>query len=282
MPNKASRSDFEIRAELGFRSVSTQTLSHRKDGESMNFVMPSTFPEDAFKEFGKLARGFFPPILSDQNLEDSDQKLGHFQGAWLAVHYRYRACSELNEAFKTLFSNAMASDLWREWSEGEEHHYQLEQCIYHFFMNALSVFESLAFCLYFVGGMISKKHFTQIKNPRNITLKATISAFEDAFPQLSLTGHLRELSEDTDFGKVDEIRNILAHRLIGRRNVRSYGTTDSNGKYTQTREEVWHIPGSTEELVFDEELIQRHFDEVTRMSTTLISASIEFVKSETG
>jgi hypothetical protein len=175
----------------------------------------------------------------------------------------------------------MADDLWREWSEGEEQHYRLAQCIYYFFMNALSVFECLTFCLYFVGGMIDKKHFTQIKNPRKISLKDTITAFEAAFPQLSLTCHLRELSEDTVFGKVCEIRNILAHRLVGRRNVRSYGTTDSNGKYTQTSEEVWYIPGSTEELVLDEELIQRYFDEVTRISTALISASLEFVESKT-
>lgn len=247
----------------------------------MILVMPSTFPEDDFREFGKLAGGLFPPILSDNYLEDSHQTLGHFQGAWLAVRYRYRACSELNEAFKTLWSNAMANDSWRDWSEGEEHHYQLEQCIYHFFMNAISVFESLAFCLYFVGSMIDKKHFRQIKNPRNISLKATISAFKAAFPELSLTCHLCELSKDTDFGKVDESRNILAHRIVGRRNIRNYGTSDSSGKYTQTREEVWHLPGSTEEPVFDEELIQRHFNEVTRTSAALISASLEFVKSKT-
>lgn len=251
------------------------------ESESMNFIMPLTFPEDAFKEFGKLAGLFFSPILSDQNFEDSHEKLGHFRGAWLAVHYRYRACWELNEAFKTLFLNAMANDLWREWSEGEEHNYQLEQCIYHFFMNALSVFESLAFCLYFVGGIINKIYFNLIKNPRNITLKTTISAFEAAFPQLSLTDHLRNLSKDTGFGKIDEIRNILAHRLIGRRNVHlSNGISDSSGKYTQTREEIWHIPGLTGKLVFDEELIQRHFDEVNRILTTLISASLAFVKSE--
>jgi len=247
----------------------------------MNFVMPSMFPEDTFKEFGKLARKFFPPILSDQNLDDPDQKLGHFKGAWLAVKYRYRACSELNKEFKTIFSNAMDSDLWREWSKGEEHDYQLEQCIYHFFLNALSVFESLTFCLYFVGFMIDKKHFTQIKTPKNITLKATVSAFEAAFPQLSLTSHLRELLEDKAFCKVVEIRNIVAHRLVGWRNVYSESTTDSKGICKRTRDEVWYIPGSTEPLVFDKELIQHHLDKVTLMLTKLISASLEFVRSAT-
>jgi hypothetical protein len=48
----------------------------------------------------------------------------------------------------------------------------------------------------------------------------------------------------------------------------------------QAREEIWYIPGSNEELAFDENLIQRHFEEVTRLLTTLISASLEFVQSE--
>lgn len=246
----------------------------------MNFSMPSTFPQDSFQEFGELASKFFPSILSDENLEDSFQKLWHFQRAWLAVRYRYRACSEHNEAFKTLFVNARASDLWREWSEGEEHHYKLEQCLYHFFMNALSIFESLGFCLYFVGGMVGPKHFANVCNPKHITLKATRSAFEVAFPYASITNHLRQLLKYPEFSKIELIRNILAHRLSGRRNVRSPGIIDSDGTYTQTREEIWHIPGLNEELVFDEELIQHHFNEVTRLLTMLISASLDFVKEK--
>lgn len=139
----------------------------------MNFAMSPTFPQSTFQEFGKLASSLFPPILSDENLNDPCQKLLHFQRAWLAVRYRQRACSEQNEAFKLLFTDAMASDLWREWSEGEEHHYELEQCLYNFFMDALSVFESLGFCQYFVGAMIDPKNFPNVSNPKYITLKVT-------------------------------------------------------------------------------------------------------------
>ena len=244
----------------------------------MNLSVPTTFPQDTFQEFGKLASKLFPAVLSDENLDDPFQKQQHFERAWLAVRYRYRACSEQNEAFKALFDNT--TDLWREWGADEEQNYRLEQCLYHFFMNCLSVFDSLAFCLYFVGAMIDPEHFAHVRNPKNITLKTTTSAFAAAFPNASITDHLRELSKDPEFKRIDTIRNILAHRLTGRRNVHSCGTTDSDGTYTQTKEEIWYIPGSNEELEFGEKLIQRHFEEATRLLTTLVSVSLAFVKSE--
>ena len=115
---------------------------------------------------------------------------------------------------KSPFTNAMASDLWREWSEGEEHQYKLEQCFYHFFMNALSVLESLRFCLYFVGALIDPNKFRNVSKPKHITLKATRTAFDAAFPQSSMTAHLMQLSKDPDFIRIDAIRNILAHGSV--------------------------------------------------------------------
>jgi len=244
----------------------------------MTFSMPSTFPENTFQEFVKLAGKFFPALLSEENLNDPQKKRMHFERAWLAVRYRYRACSEHNEGFKALIVNA--SDLWKEWSADKEQNYRVEQCLYHFFMNGLSVFDSLGFCLYFVARMVDPKHFAHVGNPEKITLKTTTRTFKAAFPHASITNHLRELLENPEFIKIKAIRNILAHRLSSWRTIISNGSNDSDGTYRYTREEFWHIPGLKEELVFDEKLIQRPFDEITRLLTKLISASLEFVKSE--
>jgi hypothetical protein len=244
----------------------------------MTFSMPSTFPHDTFQEFGKLASKLFPAVLSNENLDDPFQERQHFERAWLAVRYRYRACSEQNEAFKALLEHT--TDLWREWGADEEQNYKLEQCLYHFFMNCLSVFDSLTFCLYFVGAMIDPKHFSHVSKPKNITLKTTINAFASAFPNAPITNHLRKLSEDPEFKRIDTIRNILAHRLTGRRNVHSSGATNADGTYTQTREDIWYIPGSNDKLEFSEKLIQHHLEEATQLLTTLVSVSLEFVKSE--
>jgi hypothetical protein len=244
----------------------------------MTFSMPSSFPQETFQEFGKQASKLFPAVLTDKNLNDPLQKQQHFERAWLAIRYRYRACYEQNEEFKALLQHT--TDLWREWGSDEEKNYRLEQCLYYFFMNCLSVFDSFAFCLYFVGAMIVPEHFSHVGKPKNITLKATTNAFASAFPNEPITKRLRILSEDTDFKRVKLVRNILAHRLAGRRNVHSFGTTDADGTYTQTREEIWYIPGSNEKPEFSEKLTQHHFEGVNRLLTTLFLVSIEFVKLE--
>lgn len=244
----------------------------------MKFDLPPAFPQAEFWEFGKLASEFFPEVLSE-NLDDLLQKRLHFQRAWLAVCYRYRTCAEYNVTFKRVFDKAMCSDLWREWSEGEEHHYALEESLYCFFMNALSVFESLGFCLYFLGSTIDPEVFSKVENPKHIKLSATLVAFESVFPHASLTTHLNELLQDPAFRRIAAIRNILAHRLIGRRHIHSSSYTDPNGLYTMTREEFWYIPDLNERIAFDQELVQRHFDDVTRLLTRLLSASLEFLKS---
>jgi len=244
----------------------------------MNFVMSPTFPQDAFQQFGEIASSFFPGPVSDENLYDPCAKLTHFQGAWLAVRYRYQACWEQNEAFKVLFADAMASDLYREWSVGEEYNYPLEQSVYTFFTNALSVFESLGFCLYFLGAMIDpkKENFPDAASPKRITLKATCTAFNAGFSYASISSRLMELLKDSGFKRIEDIRNILAHRLVGRRHIRDYGTTRPDGI---RREEFWHIIDLGEDLEFNDELLQRHFNEVNSSLTELIMASLEFVKS---
>jgi hypothetical protein len=244
-----------------------------------HILMPPTFPQEAFQKFAQSASKFFPRFMSDEYLDDPLQKRQHFDLAWVAVRYRYRACSEYNEAFKTLFVNAKANDLWREWGDDEEINYKLEQNVYQFFMSGLSVFDSLGFCLYFIGSGVSSAHFPIVekKTPWSITLDTTREAFTTAFPQESITNYLIELSKDKGFKNIKDIRNILSHRVIARRHVREYGSTHSDGTYTHTREEVLYVPDSKAALPFDEELIQRNFNEITRLLTTLISASLEFV-----
>jgi hypothetical protein len=238
------------------------------------------FPQDLFQEFAKYAGNLFPEILSDKNQNDPLQRRDHFQRAWLAVCYRYHACFEHNVAFKAMLADT--SDLWREWGADEEQNYRVEQCLYHFFVNGLSVFESLGFCLYFVAAMIDPNSFPYVNDPRKITLKNTVSALETHFPGSAVARNFRELLNDATFTQVDDIRNILVHRLTGRRHIRSYDNADLSGEYAHRREEFWHLPGSDKELVFDEGLIQRYFDEITRLLTALIQAALEFVKTRTG
>lgn len=182
--------------------------------------------------------------------------------------------------FNSIFTKAMSNDLWREWSVGEEHTYQVEQCLYGFFMNGLSVLESFRFCLYFLGAMIDEQNFQKTNSPKCITLKTTRTAFQAAFQNSSVTRNLTAMPNDSGFTRISDIRNLLAHRIAGRRNIRSVGASCSDGTYTEKREEFWHIPGLNENVIFDKHLVQRHLDDVTRLLTALTLASLEFVKSQ--
>jgi hypothetical protein len=242
----------------------------------MELSMPFTFPHVTFQKLGKSSAEFFPDVLSNGYLADPLQRRQHYDRALLAVCYRYRACSEYNDAFKAMLVNA--SELWREWGGDEEQNYKIEQNLYQFFMSGLSVIDSLGFCLYFLGSMVHPKHFPLTSKPRHITLMATGSAFAVAFPDTLITDHLKGLLADAGFLSLREIRNILSHRLTGRRSIYETFTIDSKGISTE-KEEVWHVSGSDENLIFDEGLIQRHFDYITRVITALISAALEFLES---
>jgi hypothetical protein len=48
----------------------------------MDISMPSDFPMADFRAFGLATQKFFPKLLSDEDLNDRQEKLRHFQRAW--------------------------------------------------------------------------------------------------------------------------------------------------------------------------------------------------------
>ena len=239
--------------------------------------MPSAFPETEFRAFGIAAGAFFPDLMSDENLYDPLEKRRHFEWSWQAVRYRYRICAECNDEFKSLLANA--SEAWRSGWGDEEMNYKLERCIYVFFMSGLSVLESFCFCLYFLGSAMRPTDFPHFNKPRKISLNSTSEAFSAAFPQEAITGELEALSQKPEFIAIDGLRNVLAHRVSGRRSIRAWGTVERDGTHTHTQEETWHVPGSAEKLVFDETMIERHLSDITTLLTTLASASRAFAEN---
>jgi hypothetical protein len=177
------------------------------------------------------------------------------------VRYRYRSCTEACEEFKALLANPSPS--WQNGWGDEELLYRLERCIYVFFMSALSVFDSFAFSLYFYGNALQSAAFPKITQPRKITRGSTAEAFAAAFPHDNITKLLAGLSDDAAFETIDMVRNLVGHRLSGRRSVRAWGTTHEDGSRTSTREETWHLPGAAHLLVFDEGMLQRQLDGIT-------------------
>jgi hypothetical protein len=244
----------------------------------MDITMPASFPETEFRAFGIAASNFFPGLLSDEVLYDPQEKRRHFDLSWQAVRYRYRSCAECSDKFKVLLDNP--SEMWQAGWGDEELTYKLERCIYIFFMSALSIFDSFALSLYFLGNAIQASAFPDVAAPRKITRASTHRAMSAAFPADPITGLLGNLPNDARFKAIDHIRNLLGHRISGRRSVRSSGTLKKDGSYTTDfHEESWHMPGATGKLVFDRELLQRHLDDITALLSSLAGAARTFAES---
>jgi hypothetical protein len=194
------------------------------------------------------------------------------------VRYRYRSCAECNEEFKALLDNP--SQMWQSGWGDEELTYKLERYIYIFFMSALSIFDSFTVSLYFLGNAIQAAAFPDVANPRKITRASTHQAMSSAFPNDAITGLLGSLPNDVRFTAVDHIRNLLGHRISGRRSVRSSGTLHEDGTYTTDfHEETWHIPGATTTLTFDKDLLQHHLADITDLLSSLTVAARAFAES---
>jgi hypothetical protein len=128
----------------------------------MDISMPTNFPTIDFRAFGIAAQGFFPKLVSDEDLDDPQEKLRHFQWAWQAVRYRYRLCYDSSEEFSALLINP--NEAWRNGGIDEELSYKLERCIYVFFISGVSIFD-LSFCLYFFGNALQSINFPYVRIP---------------------------------------------------------------------------------------------------------------------
>ncbi len=244
----------------------------------MDIVMPPAFPETEFRAFGLATRPFFPELLSHEALYDPLEKMRQFDWSWQAVRYRYRSCAECQDEFRALLKNA--SEEWRAGLGDEELTYKLERCIYVFFVSGLSVFDSLAFCLYFLGNALRPDAFPGVAHPRSITRKTTSQAFSVAFPQARLAALLTGLQNDARFNAIDMVRNLVGHRISGRRSVRSSATLHRDGTHTvDWHEETWHLPGAGGTLTFDEEMLQRPLNDITDLLIPLATAAHEFAES---
>jgi hypothetical protein len=241
-----------------------------------DIVMPPSFPTTEFRAFGQAASKFFPSLFSDEALFDPQEKRRNCEWAWQAVRYRYRSCVECQDEFKALLANA--GEEWQAGWPDEELTYKLERCIYIFFMSGLSVFDSFAFSLYYLGHAIQPRAFPDVANPRKISRAATARAYGAAFPHAQITGLLSALQSDAGFDTIDTVRNLLGHRTSGRRSIAASLAPHLDGTRTEWRE-AWHLPGAAGKLVFDEELLQRHLEDITRLLTALASAANEFVQN---
>jgi hypothetical protein len=132
------------------------------DPVAHDIVMPPAFPSTEFRAFLQAASQFFPAPLSDKVLDDPQEKRKR-SGTLIGRGTRYATATAVAPSVKANSGRCSPMRVKHGGPDGvnEEFTYKLERCIYLFFMGALSVSDSFAFCRYFLGHAIQPGAFPQ-------------------------------------------------------------------------------------------------------------------------
>jgi hypothetical protein len=192
--------------------------------------MPNDFPILPYDNVHKriVARNATTPIPN--NLLD------HYQGAWNAIAYRFRACAEHSDAFTASIQRVgVANPL--------EERYNQERDLFGFFLSGLSTLESAAYAFFAIGSILDSSQFPMQTNAdlRKVSLRFTGDKYAAFYPTDALTTKLVQLQTSPEFEAWGSLRNILAHRTApGRHHINSATINFATGAVTnqQTKAEM--------------------------------------------
>ena len=139
-----------------------------------------------------------------------------FAGAWNAVAYRFRGCTEYHQSY--------TESVRREGdAQAQPERYFQERDLIGFFVTGLATIDSLFYGLFAIASMLDDKTF-KIETDgqrRKISLNTdTLTLFSNAFPGAMITDALRDLQRDQDYQNWKTMRNILSHRSAPGRQIR--------------------------------------------------------------
>ena len=175
-------------------SVTNQRLS------TIGIVMPQDFEVVSYEAVHSraVARKEACPESYDQ-----------FAGAWRAVAYRFRSCTEHDLAFTESIRRAGDAP------PSPERHIQ-ERELFCFFVAGLAVIESFYYGMFAIASMLDSANFP-VATPsdlRSISPRKTVERFGECFREETLTVALKRIIDDDVYREWKEIRNILTHRTV--------------------------------------------------------------------
>jgi len=136
--------------------------------------MPALFPI-AFREFVKGCTPFFSGGI-ERAILTSAVLISSPPGRLCAIGFA--TARRVTRSFGPSWLN-QAKD-GRLDGETRSSHISSNRCVYSFFTGGISVFDSFAFCLYFLGHAIQPTAFSKIGKLKRITVKNAAKAFSDA------------------------------------------------------------------------------------------------------
>jgi hypothetical protein len=153
--------------------------------------------------------------------ESSPESYSQFAGAWRAVAYRFKSCTEHDLAFTESIQRTGDAPPSPE-------RYIQERELFCFFVAGLAVIESFYYGMFAVASMLDSTSFP-VATPgdlRFITPKKTAERFADRFREERLTAALDRTINSNAYREWKDVRNILAHRTApGRIIYASVGST---------------------------------------------------------
>lgn len=172
--------------------------------------LPSDFPAAVHKAIADHVTPFLAP----------NEALDNFNGGWMGVAYRFRACADADE----LFSKSISANP----SAGGEERFQQEQALFTFIVAGYSAAECFSYALHWMGANRRPADF-KVALPghlQQVSPKNVLKQFQATYPTHGLTTCLGNLTGAT-FEKWGDARNILAHRAQPRHT--HFGTIGGSG-----------------------------------------------------
>jgi hypothetical protein len=130
-----------------------------------------------------------------------------YSGAWLGLTYRFRSCTEHDEAFTDSVSRFGDTPDWPE-------RYKQERDLFGFFVTGLSAIECACYGLFAAASWLNPNQFplTTGADKSSVNPKRTLEQFKIAFPNESLTRTLQQITDDQEYYNWRKARNVLFHR----------------------------------------------------------------------
>jgi hypothetical protein len=153
----------------------------------------------------------FPLALLEQfhdavwtHRESNPAECGQWAGACNALHYRFLACAEADETFRSSLTSAGPAPPPPERA-------RQEKALFAFFSSGLSALECLGFGLYHVGAIVDPHGFTA--QPKNIWLSTVVKSYGAQFQGERIAAELSAVEGSAGLREWKNARNILMHQV---------------------------------------------------------------------
>lgn len=176
--------------------VTSQGGAAKPPAPSLAMRFPSDFPLHVHQAIADHVTPF---------LKHDEEMLDNFNGGWMGVAHRFRACADADDAF--------TASIKAHPSVAGEERFRQEHALFTFIVTGYSAIECFSYGLYWMGASKRPIEFpVNAKDLKGVYPGVVAKQFQASYSSHSLTTCLANLVSHTEFGKWGLARNVLSHR----------------------------------------------------------------------